>query len=140
MAKEHSMKIFLRNAMKGKCHWQSIEDRFSTGIPDLNLCIEGADVWIELKQIGRFPERFDTTLKTSLAHLTNDQMNWLYKRCKHGGKAFILLRVQTPRRWYLIAGKDARELKGWTQEQLEFNCSEYWYSLNVDELIEALIC
>ena len=138
MGKEHSMKITLRNTLKGHCHFQSIEDRFSTGIPDLNLCIAGVDVWIELKQIGKFPERFDTTLKTSLAHLTNDQMNWLLKRIKHGGKAFILLRVQMPCQWFLIAGKDAHELKGWTQEQLEFSCLNYWGSLDVDELIEEL--
>lgn len=140
MGKETSMKVTLRSALLGHCHFQSIEDKYTSGIPDVNLCIKGTDVWLELKQIGKFPVRSNTPLKTSLNHLTNDQMNWILKRVKHGGKAFVLLRIQQPRQWFLIAGKDARELKEWTQEDLISNCSAHWDSLNVDELIEALVC
>jgi hypothetical protein len=57
-------------------HWQRIESgATASGIPDVNGCFEGREIWVELKvvrgnQIGLRPM----------------QRAWLYTRASHGGR------------------------------------------------------
>jgi Holliday junction resolvase len=61
-------------------HWQRIESgATASGIPDVNGCFEGREIWVELKvvrgnQIGLRPM----------------QRAWLYTRASHGGECYVL--------------------------------------------------
>jgi hypothetical protein len=65
---------------------QAIES-WSTGqgVPDMNLCLEGSEVWIENKQTSAW----------ALAHpLTPEQVGWIERRARAGGRVFIAVRRQ----------------------------------------------
>jgi len=63
-------------------HWQRIESgQAGVGIPDLNGCMGGVEVWVELKII------VGTKIR-----LTTHQIIWLRQRWHHGGRSFVLAR------------------------------------------------
>lgn len=75
-----------------KCHIQRIESNLtSQGIPDINLCIEGHEVWIECK--------IDDDLSPM-------QISWRKQRLEAGGKVFYLNKrkddyaLYTPYYWW----------------------------------------
>ena len=122
-------------------HWdvQAIEDKYSSGIPDLNLCADGHEAWLELKVIKEFPTRSDTTLGGVLKHLTNDQINWSKRRINHGGKCYLLLKVMKPRQYILFWGDDMRELKDCNTQEAKNLAMDIWRnSINVIQLLEKL--
>jgi Holliday junction resolvase len=69
----------------------------SRGIPDVNGCHDGKEFWVELK--------YTTTKKVALRP---EQVAWLLRRSKVGGRTFVL--VKTPKELYLYSGTMAREL------------------------------
>lgn len=78
-------------------HWQSIETGGTgRGIPDLNGCYRGAEVWVELKvMVGR----------KVIIH--PEQIAWIERRTRAEGRAFVAIR--TPRdELILVPGRDAR--------------------------------
>jgi hypothetical protein len=132
-------KYLVSTLLKGYGHIQSHEDKYSTGIPDLDYCFNSAAGWCELKIIREWPKKADTNLHGALKHLTNDQCNWLKKRRNAGGRAFILLKVMSTKEYLLFDGKDARKLKGCTQlEACGLSLSMWGGSLPAKELIEEL--
>lgn len=63
-------------------HFQRVETGGTgLGIPDVNLCYDGSEIWVELKIISgkRVP-------------LRPEQIAWHYKRFAAGGRTFILAR------------------------------------------------
>lgn len=74
-----------------------------SGQPDVNGCLEGEDVWVELKAPTE-PKRAETPLMTSNGNhpLLQSQINWMAKQRQAGGIAFILIR--TDKRLLLIDG------------------------------------
>ena len=62
-------------------HWQRIELSYMPGIPDLNGCYEGVEIWIELKVVRRGKK----------INLTRPQVNWIKKRTKAGGRTLIMV-------------------------------------------------
>lgn len=74
-----------------------------TGQPDVNGCLAGEDVWVELKAPTE-PKRPTTPLMTSNGNhpLLQSQMNWFARQKQAGGIAFIL--VRTDKRMMLIDG------------------------------------
>jgi hypothetical protein len=74
-----------------------------SGQPDVNGCLEGEDVWIELKAPTE-PKRDDTPLLGCSANheLLQSQMNWMTKQKQAGGIAFVLIR--TDKRLMLVDG------------------------------------
>lgn len=72
----------------------SIESYTSRGIPDINLCFNGFEAWIECKYE-----------KGNQIKLRPEQKNWIKHRTNCGGNVFILVRRQT-------AKKDSIELWG----------------------------
>jgi hypothetical protein len=88
-------------------HWQSIESSATgQGIPDLNGCCQGQDVWLELK--------YTEHLKTKNIGLKPPQIAWIYKRAKAGGNVWIALYMQTKKRdvgfIYLWQGKKVQKV------------------------------
>ena len=75
-----------------------IENSVGAGCPDVNY-LKG---WLELKYVKRWPKRGGAL---RLPHFTPLQREWLRRRWEHGGKAFLLLRVD--KEWLLFGGKIA---------------------------------
>lgn len=90
-------------------HWQAVESGGTgRGIPDVNGCWQGVEVWVENKitsgwQVGLRPE----------------QIGWIHRRARAGGRVFVLTRRVAeagPRRGaavddlYLHAGRVVVEL------------------------------
>lgn len=93
-------------------HWQSIESGLTGGgIPDANACFAGVEFWIEYKLSSTFPR---------LSHpLSPDQIGWLERRHRAGGRVFIAVRYKHPGgprlgapvdRLYLFPGALARSV------------------------------
>jgi len=62
--------------------WQRIETGGTgRGIPDLNGCYRGVEIWIELKQ----------TEAWSVA-IRSEQVGWAEKRMRYGGRVFLATR------------------------------------------------
>ena len=76
MTPEQKFAQWVREAMQ-PCDWQRVES-IGSGIPDVNLCVQGLDVWIELKVYtgGR-------TL------LRKEQVAWGIRRAIHGGNVGV---------------------------------------------------
>jgi len=82
MAKEASLWALLKEHLPKEAHFQRIETGGTgKGVPDVNYCYEGKEVWIELKSIEG--------LKSTL---TPFQIAWIYNRYRSGGNTFILMR------------------------------------------------
>lgn len=90
-------------------HWQSIESGLTgLGIPDSNACYSGSEWWVEYK----WTPEWACTLKP-------EQVGWLMRRSRAGGRVFVAVRKQrtaglrTPAcdELWLFPGALARELK-----------------------------
>jgi len=71
-----------------------VENAVADGQPDVNGCIQGEDVWIELKAPSE-PKRATTALMANNHKLLQSQVNWFARQRQAGGIAFILLRTET---------------------------------------------
>jgi hypothetical protein len=90
--------------------WQSVET-WSTGrgVPDLNYCCCGSEGWIEGK-----------VTKTHRAVIGPEQVGWIERRVRHGGRVFLAVRrlnpIATVRKvaadeLWLIHGQHIRQVK-----------------------------
>ena len=75
-------------------HVQRFEDKLTPGIPDMNVCVQGMEIWLEGKAAA-LPKRDTSTLRFGskgeprLAF----QRNWLSARRKAGGCAFFWAKI-----------------------------------------------
>ena len=95
--------------------WQAIETTIGRGIPDLNGCIDGQEIWVEQK-----------LTKGRRVTVTPEQVGWIERRLRHGGKVFIAVRrmVGKEDELYLVHGHHARALSlGAWPETL---CLDFW--------------
>lgn len=79
---------FLFKLPKG-WHAQTIETTTGRGVPDLNVCHEGREYWIELKADGAIPK------------IRPEQWAWMTRRMNCLGRCLILNRHQ--KKWWLWA-------------------------------------
>lgn len=64
--------------------WQSIESGMTgLGIPDSNYCVDGVEGWVEYKLTS-----------TSKVGLRSEQVGWLLRRSRAGGRTFIAIRYR----------------------------------------------
>ena len=62
--------------------WQAIETgSVGGGVPDLNGCFNGVDVWIEMKKATHWR-----------ATIRPEQVGWAERRLDHGGRVFAAVR------------------------------------------------
>jgi hypothetical protein len=82
MSKTNEYKLFqlLKNNLKNT-HFTRIESHTELGIPDVNACHNGQEVWLELKANSRKD-----------LGLSKYQIVWMKKRIKHGGNVWIMNR------------------------------------------------
>lgn len=80
-------------------HYKRIENMIEAGTPDTDWSTGQA----ELKTIEKWDKKADTIFK--IADFSGDQRRWLKRRCKYGGRAFLLLHCQGD--WLLFWGTDA---------------------------------
>jgi hypothetical protein len=63
-------------------HWQALElGTMGSGCPDTNGCWKGVEFWIECKQVSA---------ENGLVPLEPGQVGWISRRCRAGGRAFVL--------------------------------------------------
>lgn len=103
-------------------HAQRIEDAFSLGIPDLNLCHNGAECWIEFKRRLEYPERASTRVLGNEG-LRPEQLVWLLSRQAAGGKVLVIVRVAKD---YYMFDDHFRVLNSMTQEQMKMYAVAWW--------------
>jgi|TARA_R100001163_G_scaffold16074_1_gene14497 Holliday junction resolvase len=101
MPKEAQLWKLLRDNVPS-VHWQRIETGMTgAGVPDVNGCLNGKEVWIELKYVvGR---------KLGLRPM---QISWLASRTRHGGDCYVLARKDDCIKLWLVV--DLEQLKSLT--------------------------
>lgn len=116
MALEKALWQRVRGGLKvlGKCGYKThacrLENSAGEGNPDVDLCIEGIQAWLELKSCER-PARPTTLIKPKCR---NSQEIWHRERSKAGCRTnFVLIQVGENReaRLYLIPGYRYPEIK-----------------------------
>jgi hypothetical protein len=97
-----------------------IENGLAAGTPDTNY-IGG---WLELKFIHEWPKKEETPLR--IPHFTPEQRTWLQRRCHAGGRADILIQVESD--YLLLRGNiGARVLGHSTRDELIKFAWAYWW-------------
>ncbi len=80
---------------------QRIENTFDRGIPDMNICFEGCELWIEMKSV-----------KANKVSLRAEQMAWHARRIKHGGTVLTGAYHQNTKEYSIsIPSDDFKELE-----------------------------
>ena len=87
MARDGGLRPLFAARIKA-AHWQAIET-WSTGqgVPDCNVCLAGAETWIEFK-----------TTATNALRITGEQVGWIERRERAGGHVLVIVR------WRCAAG------------------------------------
>lgn len=101
--------LFKRNLTKLGWDFQAIETGGTgQGIPDANACLNGHEAWLEFK-----------VTSTNAVGLRPEQVGWIERRTRHGGRVFICIRQTTtegPRKGeardalIIVAGRSAQVL------------------------------
>jgi hypothetical protein len=61
--------------------WMRLENLVGTGMPDINGCLNGVEIWVETK-----------LCKGNRITFEKFQPGWIMKRVRHGGRVFIFAR------------------------------------------------
>jgi|DEB0MinimDraft_6_1074348.scaffolds.fasta_scaffold141633_1 penicillin-binding protein-related factor A (putative recombinase) len=114
--KEKALWAWLRDGAKPvrrDLHMHRVENEVEVGCPDVEGCYRGSCFWTELKSCPEPGPRGGVQVK-----ITDRQMDWLRRRRKVGGLAWLLIRVGTgnKRRHYLLEGEDLTALRKSVQE------------------------
>ena len=79
-----------------------VENMLVPGMPDVNICIDGVESWIEIKTPTE-PKRPTTPLFRSRNHpLSIEQVNWFKEQVGAGGRCWLY--IDTDQRRMLING------------------------------------
>lgn len=76
MKPEKKFYNWLKTQLPG--HWQGLEALNAPGLPDVNVCYRGVEVWLELKSVYDSPS------------IRPMQYAWGIKRSSQGGKVFVI--------------------------------------------------
>ena len=81
----------LRRKLKPYGHCVRVENAIEVGTPDVNLCVQGTESWIELKHREHWPKRANSIV--TVRHFTDDQRRWLANRIRSEGRCGVLLQI-----------------------------------------------
>lgn len=96
-------------------HLVRVENVVGEGTPDVNYSfVDGAEGWIELKEIDGWPKRVDTIVRVD--HYTTEQRVWHRRRARAGGRVWVLLRVNETGEIFLMRGEEAAIHLGFTTQ------------------------
>lgn len=124
MAERQDYLTFKKNVYKYGDRWDRIENATVYGMPDVNLCIEGVESWVEQKH-AKEPLRATTPLFGSNHKVSQKQMNWFLRQKRAGGRCYFL--VATNRRWLLLNGEHADNLNKMTVDEMFVN--SLWHAV-----------
>lgn len=106
----------LRTALAGQgVRIDRIENLRVNGMPDVNVCINGNEIWIEIKAPTE-PKRNTTALFGSAHKLSQEQKNWIKRQIDAGGQAYLL--IKTDKRYMLVHGRWADSINERTVDDL----------------------
>jgi Holliday junction resolvase len=106
MPKESQLWTLVKQHIPKDAHVQRIETGLTgKGVPDLNYCQNGKEIWIELKSI-----------RGNKSQLSPFQIAWIHNRAKAGGNCYVLIRKNKEIR--LFQPKTLEELQelNWNSE------------------------
>lgn len=110
MAREAALWVWMHDHGKGmpRLDMRRVENLLTRGTPDVDLCHDSHQAWVELKGANR-PVHATSLLKYDLTTL---QAMWLERRWKTGGSSWVYFRVGIGRdvRRYLVPGVAASAL------------------------------
>lgn len=115
MAESTDYKTFKKNVPQPGDRLDRIENVVVTGMPDINMCIGGVEVWIEQKS-PKEPVRRTTPLFGSNHKVSQEQANWMLRQRKAGGRCYFL--ISTDKRWILVGGFLADQINSMTVDEL----------------------
>lgn len=104
MSEQTAYQRFRKYVIRHPDRIDRMENLIAAGTPDVNVCMEGVESWIEIKQPTE-PKRADTPLFGSSHRLSQDQMNWIKRQVSAKGRVFVL--IVTDKRWLLLHGRHA---------------------------------
>lgn len=112
MPKESSLWRLIRDNSPKGIHWQRIESGMTaSGIPDLNGCFQGTEVWVELKMV-----------RGNQLGLRPMQRAWLFNRAIAGGNCFVLAKKESKEIKIFKIAPEIRSTKALTEiEELNWN-------------------
>lgn len=92
MADGDLRKLFITNIER--VHWQAIETGSTgKGIPDLNGCASGHELWIEMKKADHWA-----------VEIRPEQVAWIERRVRNGGRCFVAARRAREELWLMAPG------------------------------------
>ena len=132
MARETSMRGRVTHALRS-LDAIAVENGVLPGTPD----VEFIGGWVELKSAERWPAKAETPLR--MEHFSPEQRAWLRRRCRRGGKAWLLLRVGSHAgEWLLFRGDVAADILGTaTRAALLTAAHRHWPATPTDEELLA---
>lgn len=101
------------DSLKGRAHVRRVENDVVVGDPDVEGCVDGGEFNVELKAC---PE--PNSAGGVLVRIDEAQINWLRRRRRSGGQAWLLVRVGSSNsaRHYLLPGDDLTALRTTVRE------------------------
>ena len=124
MSEVRAYESFRKHALGPSDRVDRVENLLVMGMPDINLCIRGHHMWIELKTPTE-PKRPATPLFGSNHKVSQPQMNWFLRNNKAGGIGWIL--IASNKRWLLIDSAHADRVNSMTVDTLIANAR--WHAL-----------
>jgi hypothetical protein len=88
-----------------------IENSVGDGVPDVNICCNGLECWVEIK-IGSVRRNPEQPIFDKKYGVTVEQINWHINQRQAGGASYLLIRIADE--LYLIAGSEAGVINLWT--------------------------
>jgi hypothetical protein len=119
MSESKDYKIFRGNVFEYGDRIDRVENSMVAGAPDINMCIEGTELWIEQKS-PKEPSRVSTPLFGSNHRISQNQKNWFLRQRKAGGRCYFL--VSSDKRWMLLPGSMADKINEMTVSELLEQC------------------
>ena len=91
-----------------------VENGIVDGMPDVNCCVNGQDLWLELKYIESWPARASTQV-LGRKGLRPEQINWHIRQAAAGGDSYVIVGIG--KETWVAPNKYARDINSWTKEQ-----------------------
>jgi len=111
----------------GQCTPVETADTAGAGIPDVELCLDGMQAWLELK-VFDLPRRDPRRGLKKMGHFRRDQARWMRDRQRLGGRVGLLVMARLPdqqkRRYVML---DAETAAQWWLDQKDGNRWSWLY-------------
>lgn len=124
MSEKNDYNTFRKNVIGPRDRIDRVENLCVVGMPDVNACIDGVEVWLEFKSPTE-PKRAGTPLFGSNHRISQDQINWMLRQHQAGGHCYFL--IATNKRWLLVDGWESGLINTMTVGELIDACS-WWTS------------